>query len=538
MLLSAFSSSQSSAFCRPDTLPFEVDQPDCLPPCTSLSRVESTRSTPVSMSQDLVVSSKRDRTLDLATFFSTLAFEELPFQVVNHAKLSILNSIGCGLAATSLESHSKMFSALSIVSKQAFGGTFGAATILARPERASIEDAAMLNGLAMTARFFDDTHLSTVVHPSGPPLAALLAYAEAHHASGQDVILAMVVGVETMLAIATALSIGPYKRGWHTTSVTGTFGATAALAKIMRLSPIQFAQAFGHASSMTAGTRGVFGTDSLSMHAGRAAQNGLLATRMASEGLGSTSHSLEKWIKLIGQGDEDITAIAALADASRATNCKWMIQQNSFKPYPCGIVIHPAIDAGVSAHDYFFSNADTATLDKSPQEAANLFSHIEAKVTPLTVRLCGVQHPKDATQTIFSTYHGIAIGLIYGKAGIPEFSMDVVNEPLMKALRDRIKLTTDHTLEDDQASLAVTYRDATDEQKEKQFVIEHATGSLLNPMTEEDLEKKFADQASVGGIDGEAVKQGIESLWNLEIVEDIACIMKYFVPAPTSEGTN
>lgn len=493
---------------------------------------------PIEMSLDLVVSLEHDRTLDLATFFSNLTLEELPSRVVHHAKLSILNSIGCGLSAAALESHRKMFSALNIVSKRSFGGPFRAATILARPERASVEDAAMLNGLAMTARFFDDTHLSTVVHPSGPPLAALLAYAEAHHFSGQDVLLAFVVGVEAMLAIAAALGMGPYKRGWHTTSITGTFGATAAIAKIMKLSPTQFAQALGHASSMTAGTRGVFGTDSLSMHAGRAAQNGLLATKMAREGLGSTTHALEKWIKLISQDDEDITAVAALADATSANDRKWMILENTFKPYPCGIVIHPAIDAGVLAHDYFFNNSDITLPGKSPQDVLNIFSYIEARVTPLTVRLCGVRHPRDATQTIFSTYHGVAIGLIYGKAGIRDFTMDVVNELLLKAVRDRITLTTDDTLQDDQASLLVRYRDATDIEREKVFVIDHATGSLLNPMTEKHIEKKFADQANIGGIDGEAVKQAMESLWNLEIVGDIACAMKYFVPAPNSNGTD
>lgn len=488
------------------------------------------------MSQDLAVSSERDRTLDLASFFSNLALEELPSHVVHHAKLSIGNSIGCGLPAASLESHNQMLSALNVVPKQSFGDTFRAATILGRQERASVEDAAMLNGLAMTARFFDDTHLGTLVHPSGPPLAALLAYAEAHHCSGQDVLLAFVVGVETMLAIATALGMEPYKSGWHATSITGTFGATAAIAKIMKLSPTEFAQALGHASSMAAGTRGVFGTDSLSMHAGRAAQNGLLATTMAREGLGSTTHALEKWIKLIRHDDEDISAVAALADATSAYDRRWMILENAFKPYPCGIVIHPAIDAGVVAHDYFSDESDITGSEKSPQDGLNHFSSIEVRVTPLTVRLCGVRHPRDATQAIFSTYHGVAIGLIYGKAGIREFTMEVVDEPLLKATRDLVRLTTDETLRDDQASITVRYRDATGVDKEKHFFIEHATGSLLNPMTEQHLEKKFADQANIGGFDGEAVEQAIKSLWNLETIEDIAHTMKYFVPAPNSKG--
>ena len=138
------------------------------------------------MSPKSAVSPTRDRTFELTTFYSNLTLEEIPSGVIKHAKLSIFNSIGCGLSTAVLESHKQMVSALDIVTKQPLGGLFREATILGRLERASAEDAAMLNGLAMTARFFDDTHLSTVVHPSGPPLAALLGYAEAHHASGRD----------------------------------------------------------------------------------------------------------------------------------------------------------------------------------------------------------------------------------------------------------------------------------------------------------------------------------------------------------------
>ena len=483
------------------------------------------------MAQDLAITADRDRTLELATFFTTLKLDDLPENVVRHAKASILNSIGCGLSASSMEPHKYMLAALDIASKQSLGGMFSAATILGRSEHASVEDAAMLNGLAMTARFFDDTHLSTVVHPSGAPLAALLAYAEANHLSGDDVILAFVVGVETMLAIATALSLEPYKRGWHTTGITSTFGATAAIAKIMKLSPIEFAHALGHASSMASGTRGVFGTETLSMHAGRAAQNGLLAAKMAKAGLRSTTHALEKWVKLISHDNGDLAAITALADTN-AKDRKWLILENAFKPYPCGIVVHPAIDADLAAHEYFFADPSSPLFGKSPQEAHEHFSSIEARVTPLTVKLCGVRHPTGEVQSIFSTYHGIAIGLLYGKAGIREFGNDVIKEPSIRGLRDLIQLFTDDTLADDQASLTITYNDVAGVATEKRFTVEHATGSLQNPMSEKQLEEKFMDQASIGGIKHEAAQQALKDLWDLEAVEDVGSIMKHLVPGP------
>jgi aconitate decarboxylase len=259
---------------------------------------------------------------------------------------------------------------------------------------------------------------------------------------------------------------------------------------------------------------------------------------MAREGLTSTTHALDKWIKLISHNDGDTTAVAALADASSEKDRKWMVLENTFKPYPCGIVSHPAIDAGVAAHDYFANNADIAVSGNLPQDALNIFSYIEASVTALTIRLCGVRHPRDAMQTIFSTYHGIAVGLIYGRAGIREYAMDVVNEPLIKEIRNRIRLTADDTLKDNQASLTVGYRGVEAETLRMHFVIKHAIGSLQNPMSEEQLEKKFADQADIGGIDVEAVKRAIEDLWNLEIIEDIAYTMKYFVPQPISNRTD
>lgn len=476
------------------------------------------------MSQDLAVLSDRDRTLDLATFLSSLSYDDLPDEVKNMAKESILNSIGCGLSSAILEPSKKMFAALDVTGKEP-----RPVTLLGRPERASVDDAALLNGLAMTARFYDDTHMGTIVHPSGTPLAAVLAFAEANHMSGERVILAFVVGVETQLAVASALGLSPYKKGWHLTSITGTFGATAAVAKLMDLSPEKFAQALGHASSMASGSRGVFATDTLIMHAGRGAQNGILAAYLAREGFGSTTHALEKWVQLISVGDSDASLVSALVDTKSVDERKWMILDNAFKPYPCGIVIHPIIDAGVKAHEFFFKSTDSPIQGKSPQDAIEIFPQIEATVTPLTEQLCGVRHPKEFMHMIFSTYHGLAVGLVYGKGGIKEFSENVASDAIITELRDRITLKTDNSLGDDQASVTFSYTTPTGG-GEKKIYIEHATGSLPNPMTPEQLETKFLDQAIVGNIDRGNIVKAIKQLWNLEKIGDVGSLMRNLVP--------
>ena len=472
------------------------------------------------MSVDLAVHSDRDRTLELATFFSDLTYDDLPDNVINAAKASIFNSIGCGLSSAKLDASKRIFTAIDVNAKEPRN-----CTILARPEPATMEDAALLNGVSMTARWFDDMYMETLVHPAGPPLAAVLAYAEANHLSGKYVILAFVVGVETLLAVSHAIGLGPYKKGWHLTSVAGTFGATAAVAKLMNLSPEKFAMALGHASSVASGSRNVFGTDTLILHAGRAAQNGILAARLAREGFGSTTQALERYVALISVGDSDPSEISKLCD-NRQT--PWLLPLNAFKAYPSGIVVHSLIDAGIKAHEFFFKDSNTRIPGKDGQDVLEVFPKIVARVTTLTSRLCGIQQPKDDMQVLFSVYHGLAVGLVFGKGGIREFSAEVAKEPLLAKLRDRITLDLDDTLQDGQTVVTVTcVLDGVE--KSVEFRVDHPSGSRENPLTVKQLNAKFLDQAAEGSVNATEAKRAVEESWNLEKIQDITTLMKRLV---------
>jgi 2-methylcitrate dehydratase PrpD len=141
-----------------------------------------------------------------------------------------------------------------------------------------------------------------------------------------------------------------------------------------------------------------------------------------------------------------------------------------------------------------------------------------------------VRHPKEFTQTLFSTYHGLAVGLVYGRGGIREFSENVANDALITALRDRITLKTDDSLEDDQTLVKFSYTSSAGD-GEKKIYIEHATGFSLNPMTSEQLETKFSDQAVEGNVDKGSIVEAIKGLWNLERMDDIGSLMKHLVSA-------
>jgi aconitate decarboxylase len=481
------------------------------------------------MSLDLSVSSSEDLTLKLCTFLTSLKYEDIPADVAHMAKASILNSIGCGLSSSpsSLPAAAKLYAALDPTAKSP-----RPATVLATAEKAAVDDAAILNGLMMTARFFDDTHLSTLTHPSGPPLAAVMAYAEAEGLSGQDLILAFIVGVEVGLTLTKALGLGPYKKGWHLTGIVGSFSAAAAVSSLMKLDAHAMAMALGHASSMASGSRNVFATDTLIVHAGCAARNGILAARLASKDFGSTTNALEKWINLMSVAGEE-SHPQRILDLLQDKNGKrdWALLENAFKPYPCGIVIHPLIDAGIEARREILGNQCTA------DNVLEIVQKIEATVSPMTIRLCGIRHPQELVQTLFSNYHGLSVGLIYGAGGLKQFSKEVADEAVVAGIRDRITLVPNESFRDNQAVVKFWYTvDGVEHTKE--VTIEHALGSLENPMTADQLNAKFEDQAVVGGLEQANVRKAISLLWDLDKVADIQPLMRLLVPAVASSYTS
>lgn len=148
-------------------------------------------------------------TQNLCAFLSSVSFEDLPKSVIQHAKLSILNVLGCGINSASASPSVKARRATLPLS------TSQTNTILARSERTDVQTAALLNGIAFTTADYDDTHLQTVIHPSGTVLAAVLAWGELHKKSGKDIVLAFAVGLEALLRVGIAISPGHYTIGWY-----------------------------------------------------------------------------------------------------------------------------------------------------------------------------------------------------------------------------------------------------------------------------------------------------------------------------------
>ncbi|KAK3104301.1 hypothetical protein LTR53_018503, partial [Teratosphaeriaceae sp. CCFEE 6253] len=187
--------------------------------------------------------------------------------------------------------------------------------------------------------------------------------------------------------------------GWHITSSTGSVGAAVAVGKLMKLSEDQMAHAIGLAAVQVVGLREMFGSDTKSFHPGRAAQSGLLAALLAEQGYTSSSQALEAkrgWANVVAGGGSP-----KLEHYLSQLGQKWEIEANAFKPFPCGIVIHPAIDGSIQLRQEMMRKGLTTEQIES----------VELRVHPLVIELTSKRTPKDGLEGKFSVFHGAAIGL-------------------------------------------------------------------------------------------------------------------------------
>lgn len=421
---------------------------------------------------------------------------DVPAPVRKEAARTLLNWVGCAIGGSSNEAVSIAVSALSPF----FGPA--QASLLGRREKLDIFHAALINGIASHVLDFDDTHPRTIIHPAGPVVSAILALAEYRPVSGADFLNAMVLGIETECRIGNAVYPAHYDIGWHITGTAGVFGAAAASGKLLGLSEQQMVWALGLAAAQPVGLREMFGTMTKSYHPGRAAQNGLTAALLAAKSYTSSDHGLEAksgWANVLSTERN-------YAEITDKLGRSWEVSLNTYKPFACGIVIHPAIDGCLQLR-----REDGLTADR--------IDRIELKVHPLVLELTGKKTPQTGLEGKFSVYHAAAVAIIEGAAGERQFSDRAVRDAAIMALRDRVSAVADSSIQQDQVRIAITLKDG---RKMEKFV-EHAVGSGRNPMSDTDLETKFAGQAD-GILPPAQARRAMDLCWNIETAPNAADI--------------
>jgi aconitate decarboxylase len=289
----------------------------------------------------------------------------------------------------------------------------------------------------------------------------------------------------------------------------------------MHLSEIQMAHAIGIAAVNVIGLREMFGSDTKSFHPGQAAASGIIAALLARQGYTSSDHALEAkrgWANVVAGGGAGASRLDAVFESLGE---KWEIKSNSFKPFPCGIVCHPGIDAAIQCH----SELAQRGVDPSQIEGVSL------KVHPLVVELTSKKFPRNGLEGKFSVFHGCAVGLLYGKAGPAQYEDGVVTASEVMELRAKVEITASDSIRADEAHLYVRLRD---ERVERHVV--HALGSLEVPMTDEQLKQKFLDQVSMV-LGYSAAVRASEAAWSMGDAEDVLPLMHEFKNA-SAHGLN
>lgn len=390
-------------------------------------------------------------------------------QVEEQAQRTFANWLGCAIGPAT---HETIEAALAAVQELAPSAQ---ASLLGRKEKVDMASAALLNGISSHTFDFDDTHLKTIIHPAGPVASAALALGEHIGASGREIIDALVIGVEVFCRIGNAVYPDHYDRGWHITGSTGMIGSAAACARLLKLSAAQTRMALAIAASQPTGLREQFGTMTKPFHPGAAARAGLMAALMARHGFTASHRALEAPRGLL-QVFSDKTD---WSEVTERLGQSWEIALNTYKPFACGIVIHPSIDGCVQ-------------LREAHALQAGQIDRVVIKVHSLVLELTGKKTPRTGLESKFSVYHSCAVGLLFGKAGEHEYTDHSVNLPEVLAMRARVEAIVDDAI--DEASADVTVH--TTDGRSVHVFVEHAIGSLERPMSEAQLKAKFVDQSA------------------------------------------
>jgi 2-methylcitrate dehydratase PrpD len=447
-------------------------------------------------------SDSEEVTRRLARFVVASRPADVPQAPLREATRSIINWVGCAVGGSG---HETMECALAALEE--FSGP-RKATVLGRTERLDILHAALMNGISSHVLDFDDTHLETIIHPAGPVASAILALAERQPVSGEDFLHAFVLGVEVECRIGKAVYPSHYDVGWHITGTAGVFGAAAAAGKLLGLDERKMAWALGIAATQSSGLREMFGTMCKAFHPGRAAQNGLAAALLASKGFTSSERSLEA-----PRGFAHVLAternFAAITEGLGKT---FEISRNTYKPFACGIVIHPVIDGCLQ-------------LRNEHRLTGESIERIDLRVHPLVLELTGKKTPSTGLEGKFSVYHSSAVAILRSAAGPNEYTDPVVRDPAVMALRDRVRAEPHPGIREEEAYVTVTLRNGGKLEKH----VEHAIGSLERPMSDADLEGKFRDLAD--GVLTRARSEKLLSLcWSVASLGDVSEIARASVP--------
>jgi 2-methylcitrate dehydratase PrpD len=439
-------------------------------------------------------------TESLAQHVVATRWEDIPLHVRHQAKRSLMNFFAVTLAGCRSGPVEIALRSLAEFS----GGR--QVTVIGRAERLDALSAAFLNAACANVDDFCDTHTPTVIHPTAPVAAGLLAYAELRQTSGPDLLLALILGNEVQARIGLAISPSHYERGWHITSTCGVFGAAAGSGRLAALGERQMVSALGLAATQSAGLCECLGTAAKSVSVGNAARNGLWSALLAEQGIDGPPEPLAGV-----QGFYH--ALAETPDLSLITDGwgeRWEIMATSYKPYPCGFVIHPVLDC---------------VLDWRRNNPKAEVTRVVVRGHPLLSVRADRPNVSTGREAQVSVQHAVAAALVTGNAGLDQFTDACVRSPNVLKLRRCVEALRDEGFSTTAATVEITTADG----RTHKLAQPAARGSDANPLSDDDLEGKLRT-AAAGWNPLYDVASLIDAVWAIDKSADVSKLASLAVP--------
>jgi 2-methylcitrate dehydratase PrpD len=445
-------------------------------------------------------------TRGLADFIAAAPRSELSAADSSATRRAFVNWVGCALGAANDASLAPVLAVALALSGRA------QASVVGRGERLDVMNAALVNAVRANALDYDDMHVPTLIHPTGAVVAAALAVAEDRRAPGKLLLSAIAAGIEIECRLGMALFPAHYDAGWHITATLGTLGAAAAASAVLGLDAERAAYALGIAATQAGGLKAMLLNPCKSFNIGRAAAAGVLAALLAEAGLESASNIFEEkcgFFAVFGPV-KDTAAI------TRELGTRYLISEVSLKPYPCGVVIHPLIDACLELAD--------------PPLRLEQVRAISLRVHPRAVELAGTKHPGTAINGRFSLYHAAAVALTRRVAGLAAFDAADVNDAELTAWRERMTVDAEVALSPAQARVRIDFVDGSC----LQSAVDNASGSPQRPLTDAQLRSKFFDLAR-RALDAHASVALFEECMALDRCPDVAQLRRHWTSVGTAQ---
>jgi 2-methylcitrate dehydratase PrpD len=437
---------------------------------------------------------------------ATLNRRPLPEPVAKEARRSLINVIGTSIGASA---HPGVAAILGAAREL---GVAQVAPVPGRCERVDVHLSALATGFAGHLDDFDDTHLATVIHPAASVFAVLTALTPETQPSGAHALSAFALGCEAQLRVGVSISPEHYDRGWHITGTCGVIGCAVTAALLLRLDEAQLGEAVSIAASMFVGQREAFGTMTKPYHPGKAAANGIAAARLAQQGQRATAEIFEA----SGGYAHSLSTRVDFMLMNGEFGERWELLLNTYKPYPCGIVAHPGIDAGLALCAQI---GDVDSID-----AITLRCH------PLVPELMGNPQPKDGLQARFSAIHGVAVALCDREVGLAQYEDARVVQNDVKEVRAKTSLAPDASVNRDEVFIEARLKNGSTVKHH----VEHARGSLARPLTDDELMNKVRLLVDPHLGDGTAARLAA-IVAALESAPDLDALFALCVP---NEGAN